>query len=93
LGTPVVYPNPFTGGGPAQVELVLGQAASDVYISVFTTAFRKVNETHYGAQLSGVVKLPLQAKDQGGTTLANGLYYLLVGTPQERSVLKWIVAR
>lgn len=89
----MVYPNPYSGSGPAQVEFTLGQASNDVAISIFTTAFRKVSETHYGALATGAVKLPVEAKDQGGTPLANGLYYLVLKTPQGRSVLKWIVTR
>ncbi len=91
--TAVVYPNPYSGTNTAQVEITLGETADDVVVSVFTTAFRKVGETHYGVQPSGRVNLPLAVRDQGGTPLANGLYYLVVKTSQGRSVLKWIVAR
>jgi hypothetical protein len=89
----VVFPNPFSGPGPVQVQWTLGQAAGDVSISVFTTAFRKVNEVDYGAQPAGKVTLPLVTQDKWGKPLANGLYYLVVKTPAGRSVGKLIVLR
>jgi hypothetical protein len=64
-----------------------------VSLSVFTTAFRKVNEVNYGAQPAGIVKLPLPSQDKSGTPLANGLYYLVVKIDGKRLLGKLLVLR
>jgi hypothetical protein len=92
-GLILLYPNPVNSPGPVQIQLTLGQAATDVNVSVFTTAFRKVNEVDYGAQPAGMVKLPLPTLDKSGIPLANGLYYLVVKIDGKRLVGKLVVLR
>ena len=89
----LIFPNPVVGPGPAQVQVSLSQAAGDLKISVFTTAFRKVRETDYGAQPAGIATLPLTTQDNWGKPLANGLYYLLIGTPTGKWIGKMLVLR
>jgi hypothetical protein len=89
----VIFPNPAKGAGPVQIQLTLNQAASDITVSVFTTAFRKVNQVDYGARPVGSIALPLVTEDKWGAPLANGLYYLVVKTPGGRSVGKLMVLR
>ena len=89
----MIYPNPVLDSSQAQIQLTLSQAADDLSVMVFTTAFRKVNQVDYGAQSAGLVTLSLVTKDKWDTPLADGLYYLVVKTPQGRSVGKLIVLR
>jgi hypothetical protein len=89
-GPVVIYPNPVTGD---TVTLSPGHSsASGVKVSYFTLAFRRVNELHFpSVPAGGTVTLPLV--DEGGTPLANGLYYIVVQTDQGRSLLKLLVIR
>jgi hypothetical protein len=92
-GTVVIYPNPVAGPGPDQVQLTLGQPASTVDFSLFTTAFRKVNELSYSNLPAGTATLALPLTYRDGVPLANGLYYLVVKTPQGRSLGKLVILR
>jgi hypothetical protein len=92
-GPILVFPNPVNNPGGVQIQLTLGQAAYNMNVSVFTTAFRKVNEVDYGAQPAGKLTLPMVTQDKSGAPLANGLYYLVVKTPGGRWVGKLIVLR
>ena len=51
-----------------------------VDIKFFTIAFRKVNEYQTPQLPPGTYDLPLALTDNWGTTLANGLYYVVVTT-------------
>ncbi len=89
----LIFPNPVNNPGEIQIQFTLGQSANDINVSVFTTAFRKVNEVDYGSQPAGRLTLPLATQDKWGMPLANGLYYLVVKTPGGRSVGKLMVLR
>jgi hypothetical protein len=91
--TVIVYPNPVTGPGPVTVQVSLGSPALKVTIEVFTLAFRKVNEITLSNVPAGITDIALFLTDRGGKPLANGLYYLLVQTPQGRSITKIMVLR
>jgi len=93
VGPPVPYPNPSTTNGQVSILVNLGQPATSLTLSVFTTAFRKVNEKSYTSLPAGGVALSLPSTDKNGTPLANGLYYLLVKTPAGHSVGKWVILR
>jgi hypothetical protein len=61
-------------------------------LKVFTLAFRKVldkewTQTPVGADIS------VELKDQGGTPLANGLYYLVIERTEGRIVKKLLILR
>jgi len=84
----VLYPNPVTGPGPVRVSVPL--SAGRVSVSIFTTAFRKVqSESFSGA--SGFVSVSLL--DHGGLQLANGLYYVVVETEGSRTIDKLMILR
>jgi hypothetical protein len=89
---PILFPNPVSGDGPVSVRLPNYRGAATVTLQVFTTAFRMVNMLSYPNQVGGVnVALPLS--DRHGAPLANGLYYVLVTTPDGRSILKLLILR
>lgn len=67
--------------------------ASDLEVKVYTLAFREIQDKVYPSVPAGVNALTLELKDRRGTNLANGLYYLVVSTPDNRAVLKLLVAR
>jgi hypothetical protein len=82
-----------TGPGPIAVQINLPQAQTDVVLSIFTTAFRKVNEMDLGALPAGVDTVVLDLKDRRGNELANGLYYLVVHTSQGNLIAKLLIQR
>ena len=67
------YPNPSYGDGPVAVNIQVPGAAT-VNWSVFTTAFRKVNEGM--VSLGGDATFQWDLKDKTEKPVANGLYYL-----------------
>ncbi len=88
---PVLYPNPVSTGGVAQLNPGL-TFESNVSIEIFTTAFRKVADlTYYNVQPG--VSVPIPLADEWGTPLANGLYYVVVQTNRGRNILKLLVLR
>jgi hypothetical protein len=92
LKTPVIYPNPVKGPGPVSIRLPEYAGVADISVKVFTTAFRMVNSFTVSHQAGGAdVSLPLT--DRGGRPLANGLYYVMVTTPEGRSILKLLILR
>ncbi len=93
ISTPIPYPNPVTGDGPVYVEVILQKPTEWLEIKVFTPAFRFVNKETFQAVPAGKNELRLSLKDQWGTTLANGLYYLEVVTPQGHRFVKLLVLR
>ena len=103
--TPIVFPNPADGTKPVMVAVNLAQATDQVTVEIFTVAFRKVQETTYsnsqnatasalgGAAVSKVWTVPVTLTDKWGTPLASGLYYVIVGTPNGKSVGKLLIER
>jgi hypothetical protein len=75
------------------VEVILQKPTEWLEIKVFTPAFRFVNKETFQAVPAGKNELRLSLKDQWGTTLANGLYYLEVVTPQGHRFVKLLVLR
>jgi hypothetical protein len=89
--TPVLFPNP-SSGGPVTLFLSL-RSPSDVRVELFTLAFRKVQDRTFN-QVPVGTDLILDLRDQWGTPLANGLYYVVVTTPLgQRSVIKLVLLR
>jgi rhamnogalacturonan endolyase len=88
----VLFPNPVTGPGPVTLNLHLSTAGR-VQISVFTTAFRRVNEITLSNVPAGTTDVALPLTDREGTPLADGLYYVVVTTPQGRFVVKLMILR
>jgi rhamnogalacturonan endolyase len=91
-GVVVLFPNPVTGPGPVTLQIHLSNPGQ-VSISVFTTAFRRVNEITLSNVPAGITNEALPLTDKEGTPLANGLYYVVVNTPQGRFVVKLMVLR
>jgi arabinan endo-1,5-alpha-L-arabinosidase len=91
-GGVVLFPNPATGPGPVTLQVTLS-SAGQAQISVFTTAFRKVNTITLSNIPAGTTDVALPLTDQQGTPLANGLYYVVVRTPQGRFITKLMVLR
>ena len=90
---PIPYPNPVTGPGPVMVQLVLQNSNDPVKLKIFTTAFRKILEKNLTAAGAGVQTFTVDLDDNLGAPLANGLYYLVVQTPQGRFIEKLLILR
>jgi hypothetical protein len=92
VSTPVIYPNPATGPGPVSIRLPNYPGTATVTVKVFTTAFRMVNELTLQSQEGGMdIALPLT--NRSGAPLANGLYYVVVYTPDGRAIEKLLIIR
>jgi hypothetical protein len=88
----VLFPNPAAGPGPVTLQVDLSSAGR-VQISVFTTAFRRVNEVSLPNVPAGTTDIALPLTDERGKPLANGLYYVVVQTSQGRFIVKMMVIR
>jgi hypothetical protein len=91
-GGVVLFPNPATGPGPVTLQVTLS-SSGQVQISVFTTGFRKVNTMTLSNVPAGTTDVALPLTDQQGTPLANGLYYVVVRTPEGRFITKLMILR
>jgi arabinogalactan endo-1,4-beta-galactosidase len=91
VSTPVIYPNPATGSGPVSIRLPNYPGTATVTVKVFTTAFRMVNE--FTRQSEGGTDIALPLTNRSGAPLANGLYYVVVTTPEGRAIEKLLVTR
>jgi hypothetical protein len=87
----VIYPNPATG---PTVNLLPQsyQGVSAVEIRIFTTSFRKVQEETILSVPAGVA-VTVNLTDQGGTPLANGLYYVVVKWNNGTAVGKLLILK
>jgi len=91
VSTPVIYPNPATGSGPVSIRLPNYSGTAKVEVKVFTTAFRMVNE--FTVSQEGGMDIALPLTNRSGAPLANGLYYVVVTTPEGRAVEKLLIIR
>ena len=92
VSNPVLYPNPVSGPGPISIRLPNYPGLADIPVKVYTTAFRLVDK-FTADQMAGGSNVSLPLTDQGGSPLANGLYYVVVTTPEGRSTLKLLIIR
>ena len=93
VGVPVIYPNPVDGTKPVSLYATFNEPPGQVTIAIFTTAFRKVQQSE-PIQLSGnVLNIPFNLVDKDDVPLANGLYYVVLSTPSGRSIGKLLVLR
>jgi hypothetical protein len=92
LDQPVIHPNPCDGTQPVSVLVPGRSGESAVTVSIFTVAFRKVQEKTVSRVLLGT-DVGIDLKDMGGTPLASGLYYVVVVSNQGRSVGKLLILR
>jgi hypothetical protein len=88
----VLFPNPVTGPGPVTLQVTLS-TAGQARIEVFTLAFRMVNEITLPNVPAGTTNVALPLTNREGMPLANGLYYVVVQTPQGRFIVKLLVTR
>lgn len=93
VATPLLYPNPVNGPGPAFIQVGFGSNEAWVEMKVFTTGFRKVKDKTLENVAAGINNLPLDLNDDWGKPLANGLYYVVLTTPENKYVLKLLVLR
>ncbi len=75
------------------IQITLKQSEPLVRIEIFTVSFRKVNEIDRTQVPVGVTEVPLPLMDKAGKPLSNGIYYVVVQTPQGRLVAKLLVLR
>jgi hypothetical protein len=64
-----------------------------IRISLYTTAFRKVDTIVLGQLPAGTSNIPITLTDMSGKPLANGLYYVVVEMNGQRSIYKLLVIR
>jgi hypothetical protein len=91
--TPIPYPNPATTTGPIDVSVSFGQPTGPINLEIYTTAFRKVRSIPEGQVTAGTYSWPLYLVDNQSVPLANGLYYVVVSTPNGRGIGKVLVLR
>ncbi len=87
MGTPfpVIYPNPSDGTQPVNIH-VATTVASNITVQIFTTAFRKVQETSFNQQPVGM-DVQVKLTDKWGSPLASGLYYVVVRVNETRRLV------
>jgi hypothetical protein len=87
----VIYPNP-AGNGPVHILLPSYAGVSNIKVTFYTLAFRKVREVDFTNVPSGTAVV-LDLTDNWGKPLANGLYYVVVTTSQGRSIGRLLILR
>lgn len=88
---PLLYPNPVRGD-TMQIRLSPCSITPHVSVKLFTVSFRKVMDLDVNPIPSaGNFSLPLL--DNWNKPLTNGLYYLVITTPQGRTITKMLVIR
>ena len=92
-GNVMVYPNPVRDGGKATLQVRLVRHEISATVSVYTTAFRRVETMALGNLPAGTTGIPLPLADSGGAMLANGLYYVDVNTAEGNFLVKLLVIR
>jgi beta-glucanase (GH16 family) len=89
---PWLWPNPYYGNGTLNLEVPL-VGVSDVHVSIFTLAFRKISDQIFSQQPAGLQQLTLSVVDKNQTALANGLYYIRVATSSGQKTIKLLILR
>jgi len=83
-----IYPNPAKSG-TTTLQVLGAPTGSAVSVKILTLNFRKVQQETISLPLGGKISLAL--KDQWGTPLSNGLYYLLVTLGTKTLTLKLLI--
>jgi hypothetical protein len=92
-GKPILYPNPADGTTPVGLLFNLDSSADMVKIQLFTTAFRKILEKPLGSAQAGPQQTSFELKDNRGTPLASGVYYVVISAGSQRLVGKLLILR
>ena len=71
----------------------MGGPVNGVRLQIFTTAFRKVMEKSLGNLPAGVQQASFDLKDDKGTPLASGIYYVVLTDASRQSVGKLLLLR
>lgn len=88
---PVLWPNPVRDGDEVQL-IVNPSIAGRTRVRCFTMSYRLAADQTWDL-MAEETKLTVVLRDSGGKTFANGLYYLMVDTPNGKSILKLLVLR
>jgi len=88
-----IYPNPVLDSGGFHLLFTLHENVPWVHIKVITVAFRVVNTVDLGPTPYGQVDLVLPSTDKWGTPLANGMYHVVILTPQGRAFVHLLINR
>jgi hypothetical protein len=88
----VIYPNPSTGSGQAQIHIPGRTGASDIKVQIFTLAFRLVQQEVF-REIPVGTDIQIALKDKWGHPLASGLYYVVVTIDGKRTIGKLLITR
>jgi hypothetical protein len=89
--TPVLYPNPFKRNGPLNLQVYFAEPHDYVTVKIFTTAFRKIYQSNQSNVPAGVFTFSFD--NFHPSSVANGLYYVVVMTPTDRWIEKLLILR
>jgi hypothetical protein len=87
----MLYPNP-SHGGPVKLHIQSQAMASDIKVQIFTVGYRKILEQVF-SQVAPGNDVVVNMMDNWNDPLANGLYYVVVGTNQGQTTLKLLVLK
>ena len=87
----MVYPNPWKDQGAIHITSGLTQSG-EVKLQVFTIVFRKVFERTF-PQVPAGGEVTWNGTDNGGSSLSNGIYYVVVTSNGQKSVSKLLVLK
>ena len=79
--------------GPVMIQIGFTNQVDWVKVRVFTTAFRKVKEKTYNNVSAGLGNLTLDLSDNWGAPLANGIYFVLITTPDSKFERKLLILK
>jgi hypothetical protein len=76
-----------------QFWVSLSNVTDAIDIKIYSTNFRKLNEVIVIPGRTGGNLVTLDLKDKFGAPLANGIYYLVIQTSQDRLIEKLLILR
>jgi hypothetical protein len=79
------YPNPFNNS--TTIEFDLSQSG-DIRLQIFDLNGRLVNTLKNGSYPAGVYSLSWNGRTQNGESVSSGIYYAVLKTNAQRSVIK-----
>jgi hypothetical protein len=88
---PVIYPNPVKNSNTTTLVIGFAKPTDWLQIKVFTVAHRRVKNVTLQSLPAGMNTIPLNMTDDWGKPLADGLYYVLITTPDQKFIKKLLV--